>query len=303
MPQVYQSMLMSATMSADVDQLKQLVLRNPAVLKLEDGGEEDLLVQYSVVCPENDKFLLSYFLLKLRVHPFGTGKCIIFVNSIDKAYLLKLFLEQFGVRCCTLHGELPVRSRVHIVQEFNKGVYDYVIAVEGERREEDSDGESESDEEEEVEGGKARVVVEDEGEDEGEKGDYGNQDAEVGDVEKPEEEKSKSKKRVRESVTSKQSKKRIRGARVDPEYGVSRGIDFTNVQAVINFDIPKSAKSYMHRVGRTARGVGNQGWALNFLVPSDDVKVKKGKKMKGKKEEKGEESEAEIFERIKKKQA
>lgn len=36
----------------------------------------------------------------------------------------------------------------------------------------------------------------------------------------------------------------------DPEYSVARGIDFQNVAAVINFDVPPSVESYIHRVGR-----------------------------------------------------
>ena len=39
-----------------------------------------------------------------------------------------------------------------------------------------------------------------------------------------------------------------RGA--DPEYSVARGIDFQNVAAVINFDVPPAVESYIHRVGR-----------------------------------------------------
>jgi ATP-dependent RNA helicase DDX56/DBP9 len=59
------------------------------------------------------------------------------------------------------------------------------------------------------------------------------------------------------------SKKR---KRADPEYGVSRGIDFQNVSFVINFDLPRTSKSYLHRIGRTARA-GNQGTALSLIIP------------------------------------
>ncbi|XP_046565590.1 probable ATP-dependent RNA helicase DDX56 [Haliotis rubra] len=48
------------------------------------------------------------------------------------------------------------------------------------------------------------------------------------------------------------------------EYGVSRGIDFQNVSNVINFDFPRNVESYIHRVGRTARG-SNHGTALSFV--------------------------------------
>ena len=65
---------------------------------------------------EEDKFLLVYVILKLRLI---RGKCLLFVNDIDRCYRLKLFLEQFGLRTCVLNEELPVNSRFHIVQEFN----------------------------------------------------------------------------------------------------------------------------------------------------------------------------------------
>jgi len=48
----------------------------------------------------------------------------------------------------------------------------------------------------------------------------------------------------------------------------SRGIDFREVTAVVNFDFPNSVKAYTHRVGRTARG-GRFGTALSLWTPRD----------------------------------
>ncbi|KAJ1938043.1 ATP-dependent DNA/RNA helicase, partial [Linderina pennispora] len=145
LPKIYQSMLMSATLNKGVESLKKLILTKPAILRLEDDKEESSsLVQYVVRCTEEDKFLLAYVILKLKLI---AGKCILFVNDIDRSYRLKLFLEQFSIRACVLNSELPLNSRYHIVEEFNRGVYDYIIATD----ESDKMGEADTKEDEEEE--------------------------------------------------------------------------------------------------------------------------------------------------------
>jgi superfamily II DNA/RNA helicase len=48
----------------------------------------------------------------------------------------------------------------------------------------------------------------------------------------------------------------------------SRGLDLLNVSLVVNFDMPKLADEYVHRVGRTGRA-GNKGEAVSFVGPKD----------------------------------
>ena len=123
----HQTFLMSATLDDDTNALRGLMLKDPVVLRLEhDPTTAANLTQYYVYTSEQDKFLLVYVILKLRLI---RGKCLLFVNDIDRCYRLKLFLEQFGLRTCVLNEELPVNSRFHIVEEFNKGKYDYIIAT------------------------------------------------------------------------------------------------------------------------------------------------------------------------------
>lgn len=49
---------------------------------------------------------------------------------------------------------------------------------------------------------------------------------------------------------------------------MSRGMDFENVETVINYDFPQSTDSYIHRCGRTGRA-GKKGWAITFWTEVD----------------------------------
>src|SRR3989344_1063862 len=48
----------------------------------------------------------------------------------------------------------------------------------------------------------------------------------------------------------------------------SRGLDIDNVSHIYNYDIPKDAKDYVHRIGRTARA-GEEGKVINLLCDID----------------------------------
>ncbi|TCP93235.1 ATP-dependent RNA helicase SrmB [Cricetibacter osteomyelitidis] len=48
----------------------------------------------------------------------------------------------------------------------------------------------------------------------------------------------------------------------------SRGIDIDDVSHVLNFDLPYSADTYLHRIGRTARA-GKKGTAVSFVEAHD----------------------------------
>ena len=43
-------------------------------------------------------------------------------------FRLKLFLEQFSIKSCVLNSELPTKIRIHTINQFNQGIYDFIIA-------------------------------------------------------------------------------------------------------------------------------------------------------------------------------
>ncbi|KAI1374934.1 DEAD-domain-containing protein [Hypoxylon crocopeplum] len=234
LPKGLQTTLMSATLTPEVTTLKGLFCRNPTILDLEEPNDDGGGVsQYVVKCGEDEKFLLIYCMIKLEL---VKGKAIIFVSDVDRCYRLKLFFEQFGIRSCLLNSELPVNCRIHAVEEFNRGVYNIIIA---------------SDENE--------VVG-----DEKDQPDLDDKALANGDHPSP----SKAPEENSQTTDIAPVGKKRRSSRRDKNYGVSRGIDFKNVAVVINFDLPLSSRSYLHRIGRTARA-GQTGMALSFVVPKD----------------------------------
>lgn len=53
---------------------------------------------------------------------------------------------------------------------------------------------------------------------------------------------------------------------------LARGIDIQQVSIVINFDLPKSVHTYLHRIGRSGRW-GRQGVGINFITRRDIQKL------------------------------
>ncbi|XP_053822460.1 probable ATP-dependent RNA helicase DDX56 isoform X3 [Vidua chalybeata] len=216
LPKIYQTLLVSATLNPELEALQELVLHNPVQVvppepRLPGRAQ---LQQFQLRCgSEEDKFLLLAALLKLRLL---RGRALLFAGSLARAFRLKLFLEQFGIAACALNPQLPARSRCHVIAQFNRGLYDFIVAT-------DEEGPAEPPRHRPARGDTAR------------KGGRRGQSPQC-----PQ----------------------------DPEFGVSRGIDFQNVAAVINFDVPNSVETYIHRVGRTARG-DSPGTALTLALPDE----------------------------------
>ncbi|KAF0762223.1 hypothetical protein AaE_003338 [Aphanomyces astaci] len=281
LPKICQHFFMSATLSPELDALKKALLHNPAVVKLEEGSSDGKLTQYYLPVAKQDKDLLLYALIKLGiVH----GKIIFFVNSTSAAYRLKLFFEQFLIPAAVLNSQLPHNSRQHIIEQFNRGLIDYLIATDDSMDKdegEDEDDEDDDDEDEDDDIGddesddEEQDVVEEEddiGDDIGdesdddigddESDDEGDDDLDQGDDDLDDDEgqapllKSKSSNSTR-----------------DQAFGVARGVDFRGVSFVVNVEFPKSVKSYTHRIGRTARG-GANGTAISLVATNDAAETK-----------------------------
>jgi superfamily II DNA/RNA helicase len=62
---------------------------------------------------------------------------------------------------------------------------------------------------------------------------------------------------------------------------VGRGIHVDNVAHVVNYDLPREAADYIHRIGRTGRA-DSTGKATTFVTPRDRLNYKKIEEVAGK---------------------
>jgi ATP-dependent RNA helicase RhlE len=62
---------------------------------------------------------------------------------------------------------------------------------------------------------------------------------------------------------------------------LSRGIDFDNIDLVINFDVPHDSEDYVHRIGRTARAA-SEGSAYTLVSTKEQGKFQRIEKFLGK---------------------
>jgi ATP-dependent RNA helicase DDX56/DBP9 len=255
-PPTAQAMLVSATLDAEgLPELRKVVLRHPMTVKVTaqsgmdpstpDGTVPgpDVSHYFARLLSPVDRYLVTYAMLRLNVI---SGKVLIFTNGTNAAFRLKLFLDQFKVKSAVLNSELPANSRVHCVEQFNASIFDILIATDEMRRDDSSSRETKA---------RKRSRSDASGASDG---DVSEEDADVPDA--------GSEETLKKNQRKPNSAKKTAG---DSEFGVARGVDFRGVAAVLNFDIPESYTSYVHRAGRTARA-GASGTVLSLVVSDAD---------------------------------
>lgn len=60
----------------------------------------------------------------------------------------------------------------------------------------------------------------------------------------------------------------------------ARGLDVDRIGLVVNFDVPREAEAYVHRIGRTGRA-GRQGRAVTFFAPREKHRLQQIERLTG----------------------
>jgi len=178
LPKKRQNLLFSATLSKDVDNIKQVLLKQPEVIRIESKEEEtELIDQIAYAVEDSRKGPLLRYLIKKN----NLKQVLVFVSSAFKADGVANKLCRNGIHAVSTHGKKSMNSRTESLRRFKTG--------------------------------KIRVLV-------------------TTDL-------------------------------------LARGIDIEFLPYVVNYELPRSPKDYIHRIGRTGRADA-PGEAVSFITPDDE---------------------------------
>lgn len=178
LPKKRQNLLFSATLSKEVENIKELLLNKPEVIKIESKEEEtELIDQLAYAVEDSRKGPLLRYLIKKN----NLKQVLVFVSSAFKADGVANKLCRNGIHAVSTHGKKSMNSRSESLRRFKTG--------------------------------KIRVLV-------------------TTDL-------------------------------------LARGIDIEFLPYVVNYELPRSPKDYVHRIGRTGRAE-SPGEAISFITPDDE---------------------------------
>ena len=124
MPNSRQIILFGATISDEIDYLKKRYMNSVVVAEAELQVEKDLLEQYYYEIKSHEKFSLLVHLLNKE----ETDRVIIFCSKRSTVELVNKNLRAQGIKSEMIHGKMTQNRRLSVIEGFNKGKTDYLVA-------------------------------------------------------------------------------------------------------------------------------------------------------------------------------
>ncbi|KAK9719601.1 nucleolar DEAD-box protein required for synthesis of 60S ribosomal subunit [Basidiobolus ranarum] len=128
-PKARQTMLFSATMTDNVDELVRLSLNKPVRLMIDSPkSTADNLTQEFVRVRQHREADRSAMLASLCKKYFKK-RCIVFFRSKASAHQMKIIFGLLGMRAAELHGNLTQEQRLEALEQFRDEKVDYLLAT------------------------------------------------------------------------------------------------------------------------------------------------------------------------------
>ncbi|ORZ39187.1 P-loop containing nucleoside triphosphate hydrolase protein [Catenaria anguillulae PL171] len=128
-PRSRQTMLFSATMTDNIDQLIRMSLTHPVRLFIDSrqATSHRLIQEFIRVRPQREEDRPA-ILLALCSRTFK-AKCIVFFKSKVSAHQMKVLFGLHGLRAAELHGNLTQEQRLDALEQFRDGNVDFLLAT------------------------------------------------------------------------------------------------------------------------------------------------------------------------------
>ena len=117
MPSQKQILLFGATISSEIDTLKNKYMNAPTVVEAESLVKEDFLEQYYYNLEPHQKFSYLVHLLKKE----DSKLTIIFCSARSTVEIVTKNLRNQGIKAEMIHGKMTQNRRLHVIENFVKG--------------------------------------------------------------------------------------------------------------------------------------------------------------------------------------
>jgi ATP-dependent RNA helicase RhlE len=126
LPKKRQNLLFSATLSEELDGLKQVLLRQPAVIKIEEEEDNiDLITQLGYFVTEEKKGPLLRYLIRQK----AMKQVLVFTSSTYKADNVADKLRKNGIEATAMHGKKSQEARTEALSRFKKGTLRVLVTT------------------------------------------------------------------------------------------------------------------------------------------------------------------------------
>ena len=126
LPKKRQNLLFSATLSPDIEALKNVMLNNPVTIKVEDEVEDiELIEQVGYFVAEEKKGPLLRHLIKTE----NLKQVLVFTSSVYKADNVADKLRKNGINAQAIHSKKGQLKRLNNLADFKEGKLTVLVAT------------------------------------------------------------------------------------------------------------------------------------------------------------------------------
>ena len=126
LPQDHQTILLSATMPAEIEDLCDKYMKDPIKVEIEEqNNSADRISQGRYLVDEIDKLNLLRDVTLVE----NPDSCIVFCNTKQKVNDVFRELAKLQYPCKKLHGDMEQNDRLKVMEDFKKGYFRYLVAT------------------------------------------------------------------------------------------------------------------------------------------------------------------------------